>query len=205
MAKFKEKVLALAEARTQYLKKVTPIDRVIKVLFLGLLPKNLRPNQITVFRFASIPFIVLLLLTGHILSGAILFLFSAFSDALDGALARTSGRVTRWGILADPLADKLLVGSAALILVSKYISLPLAFAIVLIEAFTVVLAYFRYKGRAVPAKTPAKIKMVLQCFGIIFLLFYALFGGAFMLLLSTWTLYLAVVFALLSLLLYRSV
>ncbi len=205
MAKFKEKVLALAEARTQYLKKVTPIDRVIKALFIGLLPKNIRPNHITAFRFASIPFIIALLLTNHTLSGTILFLFSAFSDALDGALARTSGRVTRWGILADPLADKLLVGSTALILVSKYISLSLALTIALIEVFTIASAYFRYKGKAVPAKVPAKIKMVLQCFGIIFLLFHALFGGAFMLSLATWTLYAAVVFALLSLLLYRSI
>ncbi len=53
--------------------------------------------------------------------------------------------------------------------------------------------------------TMGKIKMLLQCFGIIFLLFYILSGAAFWLPVATYTLYAAVVFALLSLLVYRSV
>jgi CDP-diacylglycerol--glycerol-3-phosphate 3-phosphatidyltransferase len=205
MAKFKQKVLDLAQSRAQYLSKVTVIDRVIRFLFLGLIPKSVTPNQITVFRFVSIPFIVVLLLDGHYLSATIIFLFSALSDALDGALARTTGQITRWGILADPLADKLLVGSVSLILISKFLSWHLALAIVLIEVFTVASAYFRYAGRVISAKTPAKIKMILQCFGIIFLFFFILFGGGAWLVAARVTLYLAVVFGLLSLLLYKSI
>jgi len=205
MAKFKQKVLELAQSRAQYLSKVTVIDRVIKFLFLGLIPKSVTPNQITVFRFISIPFIIVLLLDGHYLSGTIIFLFSALSDALDGALARTTGQITRWGILADPLADKLLVGSVSLILISKFLSWHLALAIVLIEVFTVASAYYRYAGRVISAKTPAKIKMILQCLGIIFLFFFILFGGGAWLIAARVTLYLAVVFGLLSLLLYKSI
>lgn len=205
MAKFKQKVLELAEIQAHQLNKVTLIDRCIKVLFLGLIPKEVTPNHITIFRFFSVPFVVVLLLDGHYTSAAILFLFSAFSDAVDGALARTTGQITRWGILADPLADKLLVGSVALILITQFLSWKLAFVIVLIEVFTVVSAYFRYKGKIVPAKTAGKIKMILQCFGIIFLFFHVLFGGSWWLLLSAGTLVLGVVFALLSLLLYKSI
>ena len=207
MGKFKQKVLDLAESRTQtrYLRKITPIDRVVKLLFLGLVPKFVTPNHITVFRFVTVPFIIVLLLDGHYLGATILFLFSAFSDALDGALARTTGQITRWGILADPLADKLLIGSVSLILISQFLNWGLALVIVFIEIFTVASAYYRYKGKVVPAKVPAKIKMILQCFGIIFLLFFVIFGGGAWLLMAEVTLYLAVVFALLSLIIYRSI
>lgn len=205
MAQFKQKVLALAEERAKHLGKITPVDRVIKFLFLGLLPRKVSPNQITVFRFVTIPFIIWLLVSAHYTSATILFLFSAFSDALDGALARTRGQITRWGILADPLADKLLVGSVSIILISRFLSWKLAFVIVLLELFTIVSAYYRYKGKVIPAKMSGKIKMILQCFGIIFLFFYILFGGAFWLTISFFTLILAVAFALLSLLIYKSI
>lgn len=205
MAKFKQKVLDLAESRVEALSKITLIDRVIKTLFLGLIPKFVTPNQITVFRFVSIPFIIVLLLDGHYLGATILFLFSAFSDALDGALARTANRITRWGILADPLADKLLIGSVALILIWRFLNWQLALLIVVIEIFTLASAYYRYTGVVMPAKTPAKIKMILQCFGIIFLFFHVIFGGALWLPFAWVTLVVSVVFALLSLLLYKSI
>lgn len=205
MKQFKQKVLTLAESQTKYLAKVTAIDKVMRVLFLGLIPKSVTPNQITVFRFVSIPFIILLLLDGHYLSASIIFMFSALSDALDGALARTTGQVTRWGILADPLADKLLVGSVAIILISNFLNWKLAAVIVLLELLLIGSAYYRYKGKVIPAKITGKIKMIFQCFGIIFLFFFILFGGGFWLILAQATLYLAVVFALLSLLVYRSI
>lgn len=205
MAKFKQKVLNLAEAHAPYLRKVTRIDKVLKLLFLGMIPKSVTPNEITVFRFITIPFIIWFLLEEWYLVSAILFLFSAFSDALDGALARTTGQITRWGILADPLADKLLIGSVSIILISKFLSWKLALIIVLLEIFIVASAYFRYKGKVIPAKLPGKIKMIFQCVGIILLFFYVLFGGGLWLFFSALSLCLAVVFALLSLLLYKSI
>ncbi|MSU55524.1 MAG: CDP-diacylglycerol--glycerol-3-phosphate 3-phosphatidyltransferase [Candidatus Taylorbacteria bacterium] len=205
MPKLKEKILNLAEARMKDLRRVTLIDRILKHLFLGLIPRSVTPNQITVFRFVSIPFIVFLLFKEYYLSAAILFILSSFSDALDGALARTTGQITRWGILADPLADKLLVGSVALILISRFLGWHFALLIVAIEMVTVVSAYYRYAGKVLPAKTVGKIKMILQCFGIIFLFFHVLFGGIIWLALSWIALVTAVVFALLSLLLYKSI
>ena len=205
MAKFKQKVLHLAEERAHFLTKVTAIDRAIKLLFLGFIPKGVTPNHITVFRFITIPFLIILLWDGHYLGATILFLFSAFSDAVDGALARTTSQITRWGILADPLADKLLVGSTALILISRFLSWQFALLIVVIEVFMVASAYYRYGGSIVPAKTVGKIKMLLQCFGIIFLFFHVLFGGIVWLPLAWVTLVAAVVFALPRLLIYKSI
>jgi CDP-diacylglycerol--glycerol-3-phosphate 3-phosphatidyltransferase len=132
-------------------------------------------------------------------------LFSAFSDALDGALARTKHKITSWGTFYDPVADKLLIGTVSVIIVSQYLSFYLALAIVLIELFLVSSAYFRYRGRVVPAKIMGKTKMVLQCFGVIFLLFYIVFGIGWFLVVAQYILYLAVVFALLSLFVFKSI
>jgi len=202
---FLDHFLDVPEAKVTYLTRVTAIDRFLAKTFLPLLPKGLTPNQITKFRLLSIPVIAYLLMTESYLAGTILFLFSAFSDALDGALARTTHRITTWGTLYDPIADKLLIGMVATIVISQYIHVYLALAIILIEIALVASAYFRYKGKIVPAKTMGKTKMVLQCSGVILLLFYILFAWNPLLVVATYVLYLAVVFGLLSLFVFRSI
>jgi CDP-diacylglycerol--glycerol-3-phosphate 3-phosphatidyltransferase len=153
----------------------------------------------------SVPIIAFFFITDQFLIGTILFLFSAFSDAVDGAIARTKNKISAWGMLNDPLADKLLIGTVSIIVVSKYLSPYLALTIIVLEIFLVSFAYFRYKGKVVPAKTMGKIKMILQCVGIIFLLFYILFNIPILFTLANITLYGAVVFALLSLFVFRSI
>src|SRR3989338_6680235 len=127
------KKLNLVGAKFAYLSRVTAIDRAIAKIFLPLLPPAVTPNAITVFRFISIPFIAYLLITNFQLAGMALFVLSAFSDALDGALARTTRQITKWGIIADPFADKLLVGTVAAIVISKYLGFKLAAVIIGIE------------------------------------------------------------------------
>lgn len=202
---FLDRFLDVPEAKVTYLTKVTPIDRFLARTFIRLLPRGITPNQITKFRLLTIPVIAYLLATDQYLAGTIVFLFSAFSDALDGALARTSHRITTWGTLYDPIADKLLIGTVATIVISQYIHVYLALAIILIEIALVSSAYFRYKGRVVPAKTMGKTKMVLQCVGVILLLFYVLSLWGPLLVIATYTLYLAVLFGLLSLFVFRSI
>ncbi|MFA6158413.1 MAG: CDP-alcohol phosphatidyltransferase family protein [Candidatus Paceibacterota bacterium] len=202
---FLDRFLDVPEAKVTYLTKVTWIDRVMAKVFLPFLPAGLTPNHITKFRLISVPFVALLLALDMYLAGTILFLFAAFSDALDGALARTKKLVTTWGTLYDPIADKLLVGTVATIVISKHISLYLALAIIVIEILLVSFAYYRYKGRIVPAKTMGKTKMVLQCVGILLLLFYILSGIPALLVAATYVLYGAVLFALLSLFVFRSI
>ena len=200
-----ERVLNMSEARVKYFSKITPIDRFLAATFLKLIPESVTPNKITLFRFITIPFILYFLLADYMLLGTILFVISAFSDALDGARARTTKHITSWGILCDPFADKLLIGSVGLIMISKYISVYLAVAIAFIELLLVAFSYLRYKGRLVPAKTVGKIKMVLQCFGIGFIMFFVLLGTPWLLTVATYTLYVAVVFGLLSLLVYKTI
>ena len=197
--------LNLVGARLEYLTRVTLFDRFFAATLLRLLPRFISPNRITIFRFISIPFILFLLLSGYNLAGTILFVISALSDALDGALARTKHRITKWGIVADPIADKLLIGSVALLVVGKELGWPLVAALVSIELILAGSAYFRYRGKLMPAKTVGKIKMTLQCVGVGFVLLYGIIPDPLILILGAYILYAAVLFGLLSLFVYRSV
>ncbi len=202
---FLDRLLDVPEAKVTYLTRATAIDRVIARTFLRLIPDSVTPNQITKFRLISVPFIAVLLGLDFYVAGTALFLLSALSDALDGALARTKRRITTWGTLYDPIADKLLVGTVSVIIVSKYLGPHLALAIVALEVLLVSSAYHRYKGRIVPAKSMGKIKMILQCLGIISLLFYILVQAPALLALAAYLLYGAILFGLLSLFVFRSI
>ena len=200
-----DRVLNISEGRSRYIAKITPIDRFLEKTFLPLIPSYITPNQITIFRFISIPVLVILFLFHFNLLATIIFIFSAFSDALDGALARTKNKITTWGIVYDPLADKLLIGTVAIIVISKYLSPALAGAMVAIELFLIISAYFRFTGKVIPAKTIGKLKMVFQSFGIIFLLLFVNIGFEPFYILASYTLYGALILALMSLFVYRSI
>lgn len=185
--------------------KLTIIDRFLSRTFLKLIPLSVTPNQITGFRFLSIPFVLFFFLEGNFSVGTILFIFSAFSDALDGALARTRRQITDWGIVNDPVADKLLIGTVSLVIVAKYLSISIAVTIIFLELCLIMLNYWRHKGKIVQAKLAGKTKMVLQCLGVISLLFFLLFGFPVFLIVAKMCLYLAIFFALISLFVYYSI
>lgn len=197
--------LNLVGARFEYLTRVTPIDRMLAATVLPLLPKRLSPNNLTTVRFVLIPFVLAFLLADRMPLAIVLFTIAAVTDALDGALARTARRITKWGIIADPIADKLLVGSVGAIVVTKYLGWPLLSFIIVVEILLVASAYFRYRGRLMPAKTMGKIKMTLQCVGLGLLLLFALVPSPTIREVARYTLYLAVVFGVLSLSVYRSI
>lgn len=206
--KIDDKVLSLKifdEPRPDYVAKVTITDKILNFTLLWLFPKSVRPNFLTVFRFVSVPFVIFFLLNGDYTIGLWLFAISAFTDALDGAIARTRHQITDWGIVFDPFADKLLIGSAAIIVISKFISPILAGVIVTLEVFLIISSYVRFKGEIVPAKTAGKIKMILQSLGVGLLLLAIVIHLPILILVATYTLYLAIFFALLSLLVYRSI
>ncbi|MEN8126857.1 MAG: CDP-alcohol phosphatidyltransferase family protein [Planctomycetota bacterium] len=83
-------------------------------------------NQITILRILLIfPFVICLLKTGHpqyghwIRGGAVvIFVVMAISDALDGYLARKQEQTTSLGAFLDPMADKLMITCASVILCS---------------------------------------------------------------------------------------
>ena len=85
-----------------------------------MVPLNV-PNLLTVVRILLVPVLVVALLekTGAgDLFAAIVFVIASVTDAVDGWLARSRNWVTTFGKLMDPIADKLLIIAALVVLVS---------------------------------------------------------------------------------------
>jgi CDP-diacylglycerol--glycerol-3-phosphate 3-phosphatidyltransferase len=100
------------------------------------------PNALTVARLALIPvFVVLMLRAGHRPSwpAGVAFGVAGITDQVDGFLARRWRVESRFGKLADPLADRLMI-DAAVILLFAYDRLPWAGLVVIIGRDVVLLA-----------------------------------------------------------------
>ena len=89
------------------------------------------PNAITLARVALIPAIALQLHQRHDNTAFVLFIISAASDVADGLIARRWNLRTRFGAIADPLADKLTMLTVALMLTLQD-SLPWWFTLALV-------------------------------------------------------------------------
>ncbi len=74
------------------------------------------PNIITLFRIAMAPALVLLLNEQHYIGAFLVFIIAGISDGLDGFIAKRFGYVSQVGAVLDPLADKLLLISAYVML-----------------------------------------------------------------------------------------
>ncbi len=73
-------------------------------------------NQLTMLRMALVPAFVLLALAREFTWALVVFAVAGLTDALDGYVARHAGQITRLGAMLDPIADKLLTGSAYVLL-----------------------------------------------------------------------------------------
>ena len=163
------------------------------------------PNFLTLFRMALVPLYVLLFSEPTVIrsiAAASVFGLAAFTDFLDGYLARRRGQITQVGQLLDPLADKFLVISGLILLVQfQRIDAWLAIAFIIRElGITGVRAVAVSKGLIIEAGQCGKYKVVLQVIGIFILTIQGAWGVPFLgfYLLGTWLLYLALIFSLVS-------
>jgi len=133
------------------------------------------PNLLTLTRILLIPVFVMLFATPdphRSIIAAIVFVVAAVTDLLDGYLARRSGQVTKLGKLLDPIADKLLVLSALILLVNvDRVSALVAILIIAREvAVTGIRAIAATEGMIIAAETSGKYKMALQVIAIVLLI-----------------------------------
>lgn len=143
------------------------------------------PNILTICRIVLIPLLVVLLSdprpTASIWAGATFFL-ACWSDFFDGYLARRWGIATTLGKLLDPLADKLIVAAALIMLVSmeRAPTVPAWMAVVIIGreiAVTGLRAVALGQGLVLAAEELGKYKMIFQMFALQgLILHYAFFG-----------------------------
>ena len=98
-------------------------------------------NKLTVIRIALVPFFVLFMLCSGIpysaLWSLIIFTVASYTDHLDGKLARERNMVTNFGKFLDPMADKILVLSAMVCMVTANLCSPVVLIIVLAREFLV--------------------------------------------------------------------
>jgi CDP-diacylglycerol--glycerol-3-phosphate 3-phosphatidyltransferase len=124
-------------------------------------------NWVTLGRIAVVPLFVALAYAdsdGAAVTAFFIFGLASASDKLDGYLARRDGTTSRVGAFLDPLADKLLVGAALVVLVDTR-DFPLWAALV-IAAREVAVQILRIRvvraGGDLPASPAAKTKTLLQ-------------------------------------------
>jgi CDP-diacylglycerol--glycerol-3-phosphate 3-phosphatidyltransferase len=143
------------------------------------------PNLLTFLRIALIPVLVVLLTdprpTASILA-TLTFFAASWSDFLDGYLARRWGISTPLGQLLDPLADKLIVAAALIMLagMNRTPAVPAWMAAVIIGrelAVTALRAVALGQGLVVPAEELGKYKMIFQMFALHGLLLHYPFLG----------------------------
>lgn len=133
------------------------------------------PNLLTSIRILLIPVFIFLFLPPnplHPTLAAIVFALASFTDLLDGYLARRWEQITKLGKLLDPIADKLLILSALILLVD-FDRVPAWIAIVLIGremAITGLRAIASSEGIIIPADTTGKYKLFVQVFAIVLLI-----------------------------------
>jgi CDP-diacylglycerol--glycerol-3-phosphate 3-phosphatidyltransferase len=176
-------------------------DRFLAATVLRLIPATVHPNQVTAFRFVFTPVVAYLVYQGFYVSGFIAFLVAAFSDAIDGSMARTRNQITEWGKIYDPLADKILIASMIFLVVLKAINLWTSVLIIALELIIIIAAWIRkMEGRVVQANWWGKIKMILQVVGVSVLLLALIFDWAPLIFFASGTFYLAIAFAVVSLL-----
>ncbi|MER1954855.1 CDP-diacylglycerol--glycerol-3-phosphate 3-phosphatidyltransferase [Desemzia incerta] len=146
------------------------------------------PNKLTVIRIILIPVFMLVVLAplnwGELtvlgstieitqLVGTIIFVVASLTDWLDGQIARKRNLVTNFGKFADPLADKLLVATAMIVLVGQNLAPSWVVAVIIMRELAVTglrLLLVEQGGTVLAAAWPGKIKTNTQMFAIIFLL-----------------------------------
>jgi CDP-diacylglycerol--glycerol-3-phosphate 3-phosphatidyltransferase len=133
------------------------------------------PNLLTVLRILLVPVIVVALLAetrnGDALA-AVVFALAAFTDGLDGYIARSRGSVTAFGKLMDPLADKLLIIAPLILLVSRdRIAAWVAMVIIAREfAVTALRMVVAERGTVLAAAPLGKLKTIVQVAAVLALI-----------------------------------
>lgn len=172
------------------------------------------PNKITLFRFLLIPIIVIVDLIGPLkeevyfgyltLNNIIMlgiFLLGAFSDFLDGHIARKRNLVTSFGKFMDPLADKMLVFTTLILLLNQDNVLT-GWVIIVMLAREFMVSGLRMlaaeKGQVIAAGMLGKIKTNIQFLLIVLLLVFGMLDKSVTNIIISVVMYLAVIFTLWS-------
>jgi CDP-diacylglycerol--glycerol-3-phosphate 3-phosphatidyltransferase len=137
-------------------------------------PLNL-PNALTLVRILLVPVLVVALTTetdgGSVIAAAV-FAVAAFTDGLDGYIARSRQSITTFGKVMDPVADKLLIAAALISLVSlERVAAWVAMVIIAREfAVSGLRIAAGQQGVVIPASPLGKLKTIVQVAAVLALI-----------------------------------
>lgn len=145
--------------------------------------KNLA-NSLTIFRIVLIPFFLFFLLQrslSSIVIALIIFIIASMTDLYDGYLARNTSKVTNFGIIMDPIADKLMVLSALIAFVQLDIVQSWIVIVIIAREFliTVFRTFALAKSKVIASIKSGKHKTVSQIVAIISILAMIEFDRSF--------------------------
>lgn len=163
------------------------------------------PNLLSISRILAVPVFIVLMLKPtpeRALWAGIVFSLASITDWFDGYLARKWEQVTKIGKLLDPVADKILVASALILLVEvDPTRVPSWMAIIIIGreiAVTGLRAMAASDGVVIPAETMGKYKVGAQVTAVLSFLFSYPIGAQWPIMLGTAALWATVVLSLYS-------
>ena len=140
------------------------------------------PNILTLLRVGCIPLLVVAFYLAGPYAGflsALIFLIAAITDWLDGWLARTLNQESEFGAFMDPVADKLIVATALVLLVAHYDNIWITLAAMVIIGREILISALREwmarsgRSESVAVTIVAKFKTTLQMTAITLLLWRA--------------------------------
>lgn len=164
----------------------------------------LHPNNITTFRMLLVPVLIVMMLfePTPVLSlfTAVVFAVASITDFFDGHIARKYNLVSTYGKIMDPLADKLLVASAMIMLIPQGRLAAWLVCVILAREFAITGLRITMVERKmdVAASWLGKFKTNFQIFGILFLLVHYKYWGINFQFIGTILMYIALVFTLWS-------
>lgn len=189
---------------------------------------NNLPNILTLIRIGAIPFFVIVFYLpfwwGHLVA-MILFVLAALTDWFDGYLARTLKLTTKLGAFLDPVADKLIVSIALVLIVGEpqfqFISLPnvvyalpvplISIPAAIIVSREIVVSALREwmaeigKQRSVAVSYLGQVKTTIQMIALSILLFCDASSNVYLVIIGYILLYTAAVLTIWSMIIYLKI
>ena len=123
------------------------------------------PNKLTMLRVIMVPiFMIAYMYTSYNILSMLIFVLAFLTDMLDGYLARKNNQVSNFGKIMDPLADKLLVAAAMVLLTKNGLVSEWITIVVLAREFAVsgIRIAAAAEGNVVAASSWGKIKTIWQ-------------------------------------------
>ena len=169
------------------------------------------PNILTLLRIAAIPLFVVIFYLPYPWSNeatAALFALAALTDWLDGFLARRLNQQSAFGAFLDPVADKLMVSVALVLLVGQHPGPWYAIPAIIIIGREIAISALREwmaeigAGMKVSVKMIGKVKTTAQMTALLLLLYREPFSGLPVQAIGEWLLYLAALLTLWSMFVY---